>query len=635
MAFKLAELFVQIGARDDGLERTLAAIRGKLGALAGMKFQFGGGLGAALGLAGVGLGIGAIIRDAVSLESKMVALAKATDLEGDALARMKRDLLELSVTVKGVRLDALLEIATSGAKLGIATDELVKYTEGIAKVSSAMDDLPAVEIADQIGKLNTVFRLGVQGTLQLGSAIDKLADSGVSSASGILNVTQRISGSASAARISAQQATALSAALLDTGTQSELAASALLDFIASLNQVEGRKAMARTLGMDIVKFSKLVETRPIEAIQNFLAAVNKMGAAGQLKAFAEIGIKGDTHGAELMKLAKQADTLGRYIGLANHEFLSLDQINKSYSQTANTTNAQLAVMQNQLQILGDRIGSTFLPAMNTGLSLLGDLGTGLGDIFANASAEVTGWGLDFSGTVEAVSFAFRNLGDIIQHAMTRVGGAMLNAWEYLSYGGQVVGAVAGYLRDSFVEAFQMILTAANNLKDNVLAIVRGLWDHIRNGSKQPIEFKLKPILDGMQFKGDGQFRLPEFKGLSSVDNQLEAIEDRIKGREDERRKKQLDAQGKAKVGGNGPKEDKVIDEGVLSGKKKGAVSDVGAFARSLQEAVGGKGNAQERAARAAERTAAAVEKLPDKLKPILGMFGGGVEGPIWEAAGMP
>jgi hypothetical protein len=52
--------------------------------------------------------------------------------------------------------------------------------------------------------------------LQLGSAFDKLADSGVSSASGILNVVQRISGTAVASKISAQEASALAAALLDT-----------------------------------------------------------------------------------------------------------------------------------------------------------------------------------------------------------------------------------------------------------------------------------------------------------------------------------------------------------------------------------------------------------------------------------
>jgi TP901 family phage tail tape measure protein len=373
--FKLAELFVTVGAQTGLLDAALRGIKNQLANLAKMPFHLPlGGLGAALGIGSAVGGLGLLIKAAGDMESKMASLSKATDLEGTELAAMKRQLMDLSTTIKGVKLDDLIDIATSGAKLGIATGDLVEYTKGIAMVSSAMDDIPAGEIADQIGKLNTVFKLGVKGTMQLGSAIDKLADSGVSSASGILNVTQRISGSAVAAKISAQEATALAAALLDTGTQGELAASALLDFIASLNQVQGRKHMAEALKMDMASFAKLVETKPIEAIQKFLGELKKMDAAKQLKTLADIGIKGDTHGAEIMKLAQQADNLGKYVGFANSEFKTLDQITKSYSASAGLAWSNLASFQNQVQILADKIGGYLLPAftrLTTGLKEAG------------------------------------------------------------------------------------------------------------------------------------------------------------------------------------------------------------------------------------------------------------------------
>src|SRR3954468_20076599 len=102
-------------------------------------------------------------------------------------------------------------------------------------VSAAIDDIPAAELADQLGKTDTVFRLGAQGTAQLGSAIDRLQDAGASGASGILNITQRLSGSAVAAGITAQETTALAATLLDTGTNAELGASSIQRLLMSLN----------------------------------------------------------------------------------------------------------------------------------------------------------------------------------------------------------------------------------------------------------------------------------------------------------------------------------------------------------------------------------------------------------------
>jgi TP901 family phage tail tape measure protein len=401
MGFKLAELFVSVNADDTPLNRTLAAIRGKLEKLATTKLTIpGGGFGAILGLGGAGLGLKSVIDDAVTMESKMATLAKATDLEGAALASMKSELLRLSVAIKGVRINDLLDIATAGAKLGVAAGDLPAYAEGVAKVASAMDDIPAGVIAEEIGKLNSVFKLGVQGTLQFGSAIDKVADSGVSSAKNILDVTQRISGTAVAARLTAQESIALAGALLDTGTNAEAGATALQRLIQALNSpdLKDRQNFAKVLNVDMGTLAKTIKDRPIEAIRQFLAAVKGLDAQSQQRAIASIGIE-NIHGlGEIQKLAQQVGTLERYVGMANHEFGTLDQITKSYAASAATTKAQIATMENQLQILGDRIGSSLLPAVNSGLTLIGDLGTGLGDMWAKAAEGVRSWGRTSPGS---------------------------------------------------------------------------------------------------------------------------------------------------------------------------------------------------------------------------------------------
>jgi TP901 family phage tail tape measure protein len=543
MGFLLAELVVQIAGNHSPLDRSLGIVKSNLMGLAKVGTTAMGGLGlavagvsGALGAAGLGYAMYKIIDTASDLESRMIALGKATDLEGDALKKMKDSLFALSTSLKGISLEDLLDIATTGAKMGVATEDLLKYAEGIAKVSTAIDDMPADQIADRIGGLNTVFKLGVEGVMQLGSAIDKLADSGMSTASGILNVSSRIMGMSVGAKISAQETLALSAALLDTKTEAELAASALLDFISSLNQVEGRKGMAKTLGMDAKAFADLVETKPIVAIQNFLAALKQMDAATQLKTLASIGIKGDTHASEIMKLAQVSDNLSKYVGMANHEFLTLDQSTKSYGVTAESTRSKIKVMQNQLEILADRIGSALLPAVNTGLSLAGDLASGIGGIFDRVRETVSGLGIDVTGYLETLGYGLRNYADLFELTGVKLGGVLSRTWAYLEYGGEVVGAVAKYIWESLVEAFQIAMVAASNAKDNLVSIFKEIWDYVKSGFKDPIEFKLKGVLDGIDLQGDGKFQMPQMGEMPSTDNQEDEIHRRIAGREEERNK---------------------------------------------------------------------------------------------------
>jgi TP901 family phage tail tape measure protein len=449
MGFRLANLIVEITADSKPLDKELAQVRSNLAqTLAGMgslaskaamgifgAFSIGFDLlgkaasavfdtvssaisAAASAMTGALIGVGVAlaagtayaVNEAVKLETRMAALAKASDLEGDALADLKSELLKLSTTMAGIRVDDLLDIATAGAKLGIAAKDLPAYAEGVAMVASAMDDIPAGVIADEIGKLNSVFKLGIQGTKQFGSAIDKLADSGVSSAKDILDITQRISGTAVAARITAQESTALAAALLDTGTNAEAGATALQKLIMSLNSpdLKERKNFARLLGMDMKTFAETVDKKPIVAIKKFLTAVKGMNALGQQTAIASIGID-NIHGiGEIQKLAQQVDTLDKYVGLANSEFRTLDQLTKSYNASAQTAGAQLSALWNHVQILADKVGGLLLPALKRLVSESSQAIGGFEGFLKDNEATFAAWGASIEWAIGVGASAWKH-----------------------------------------------------------------------------------------------------------------------------------------------------------------------------------------------------------------------------------
>lgn len=502
----------------------------------------GAGAQIAASLAGFGAvaGLGASARVAIDMEKSIAGLGKASDLSGQELAGMKAGLQGLSTSLSGVKLEDLVAIATTGAKMGIASGDLLKYTEGVAKVSTAIDDLPAGEIADQIGKLNTIFKLGVDGTLQFGSAIDKLADSGVSSASGILGVSQRISGSAVAAKLTAQETVALSAALLDTGTHSELAATSLQRLIAGLNDADSHAGFAKTIGVSAEEFAAMVRDKPIVAIQRFLGALKGLDAAGQQNALKSIGVDGLQGAGEIMKLAQVSGTLGTYIGYANAEFRSLDQIQMSYNKTAGLTSSLLVVAGNRARIIADTLGSALLPAINAALGGLGaaiaPVGVFLADMIglltqipANFEAAFGGPNptmigsvatLIGSGVVDALSlagFVLRNFGDLFSIAFVS---ASLQAGTFI----ENFGRIAAYVGGDWLRAMMQPIAFLGEI---IASLATTFWNFLKNPA-QGFRFDFSGI--GEEFAKFAS-AAPALATTPATSPEIEAIQKRIADRE--------------------------------------------------------------------------------------------------------
>jgi hypothetical protein len=234
-----------------------------------------------------------------------------------------------------------------------------------------------------------------------------------------------------------------------------------------------------------------------------------------------------------------------------------------------------------LENLGDTLGAVILPGFTKMVGLLNEVAT---DMSTSAQAGASSWGSFaemFSAAVDTAGTVYRNFGDIIERTGIMIGGSLVNAWEYLAYGGEVAAATGKYIWGNLTRAFDITLAAAGNLKDNLVAIMEEIWAYIKAGGNHIISFKLKPILEGIDTKGAAPFKMPELK-LSDVDNQLADLDKRVQDREDARAKKTLDAANKAKAAPGAP----VAPGGSKAseaGKGKLGVTDVDSYARELQE----------------------------------------------------
>jgi TP901 family phage tail tape measure protein len=659
MAFKLAELFVQITGQDSGLRRTLAVAHNGLLDLAGVANSLG-----ALGVFGAAgsltLALGVSAKVAIDLEKKFIGLQKATDLDPSGMKALEGQLQKLATTMPGISYDNLIAIATTGAKMGIAAGDLAEYTAGIAKVSTAMDDIPAEQIADQIGKINAVMGLGVQGAMQLGSAIDKLADSGSSGAADILNITQRLSAATVVAKISAAETTALAAALLDTGTQAELGASALGRIIMALNEVDSRKGFAKVLGISAEEFAAKVKAGPMETLTEFLKQVKTLDASSQIEALKGIGIEGVQGIGEIQKLVLSVDKLGDYTAKANHEFATLDQVNKSYAASSAGVGARIEMLKNQILLLGQKIGDFLMPAIRVGINLLSGLTTTLSWVFENVTmgvnrlfdrfnqfpaiidsvfgegtiAMIQGLGtagLDFLyDKIERVGIFLRNFPDFFDIFVLSGQQAFMNLQDIIAVLPMNLAIIGTYIRNNWskliVDGVNIATSAFKNMLTNIGGFLKAVKGFM-NG-------------EGFQFEWtdltkDFQAQAAQMPGL--VDPVFRSIQDQIDEKIQAIGGREFKATQAAKLSKDTTKTKAPAGDGATleqDGKKKsqGSTTDIASFARSLQEAASGKGKAADLTARNTQQAVEQLKKLNNAInivKPATAVAGAG-----WQAAGL-
>lgn len=563
MAFRLAQLFVDIAARTTGVDRALTGLKSQLSGLGGLIAGLGPALGISLAAGGAVAALTAVVKTTTSLETAFVKLAKATDLDPEGMRALKAEMEGVARSIRGVSYANLLEIATTGAKMGIAAEDLVDYAEGVAKVSTAMDDLPADVVAEQIGKLNTVFRLGVEGTMQLGSAIDRVADSGVSSASGILAVAQRISGTAVAAKMTAQETIALAGALLDTGTQAELAASTVQRLV--MNFAKAPNPMKEMVGW-------LNKLRTMN-FEDQLATINAL----------EFGRDSPVGAGEIMKLAKQADTLQKYVGMANEQFKTLNQINKSYNATAKKTDAMWQQTKNHLAILMDRLGQGLLPVINTTLGLVNDLATGLSDAFANVTpilADIMSGLGDWTPVLEGIGFGFRHMADFVKLGVMKISQDVINLVERFSVIPANLKVVGEWVRDNWatmmIDGVKNVITAFQNLGTNVGKLFEAIWNAAWTG-----EFKVNwtPLTEGFKSAIGELPKLVDPK-LTDMSASMKELVDKINADE-------AGHERKKKARGDKAAEDIMAGagEGAATKEFKSTTMAADEFARHLQKAI--------------------------------------------------
>ncbi len=296
---------------------------------------------------------------AADVETGFLAVQKTTNLEGEALDSLKRALERMSVTLAGVSLREIQNIATVAGQLGIRGEaDILKFTEAIIKLS-VTSDLSSEKAAVSIARILNVFKLTADQAGVVATVFTRLAAETTAMESEVAELTRRLSGAAATLGLTAFETAALGAALKDAGVFAEVGGTAFTQIM--LGMIKKTKEFAAASQVSFEDFSEMIREEPIEALKAFVLQLGSLDKFSRIKVLDTLSIDGIRAAGTILQLSQSMGKFETALALANDEVEKQTALNREFGIFSQSTTNQLKRLGNALSLTSRKITDALLP----------------------------------------------------------------------------------------------------------------------------------------------------------------------------------------------------------------------------------------------------------------------------------
>ncbi|TXH66858.1 MAG: phage tail tape measure protein, partial [Lysobacteraceae bacterium] len=361
-------------------QASLARVNERIEANRASRVEVGGQLrNAAVTFGAISAATLAPIRAATEFETTMLGVAKQLDGARDKAGNLTPEYFAMAKQVQ--RLGREIPIATNqigdmvaaGLRMGVAKNEVIGFTRTAAMMADAFE-LPAGQLADDMGKIAGLFHIPIPRIGELADAINYLDDNSKSSGADIINVMRRIGGMAQTLKMPAKEAAALGSTFLSLGSSAEVAGTASNAVMRILGAATAQSKAVRSgmssIGLDPAAVQASMAKDSTGTILRVLDKLNSLNSEQRM--VASTRIFGAEYGDDIAKLAGGADEYRKQLALVRSE-QQKGSMSREFSARLRTTAAQWQIAKNRASELGVTIGNALLPAVNGLLQAAGPM----------------------------------------------------------------------------------------------------------------------------------------------------------------------------------------------------------------------------------------------------------------------
>ncbi|WP_459813578.1 phage tail tape measure protein [Campylobacter concisus] len=306
--------------------------------------------------------IAAPIKSAIDFESAMADVKKVVDFKDDKeIKGFSNEILKMSQVIP-MTAEGLTQVAAAGGQMGLAKDELLKFTEMAAKTAVAFD-ITAESAGDTIGKIKNILSLSLDETGEMMDVINHLSNNNAAKASEIVEVMKRIAGIGKQVGLAKEQTAALASTFISLGKAPETAATASEALLKKLNNIESlspkTRAAFKKTGLNIKEFSAMMKKDAQGAVLKFLETMNNIEP--QKRGALLSAIMGTNYDSDVATLISGMDVYKKSLDEVSSKEKFLGSNEKEFQARSNTAANKIQLMKNALNSLSVSIGNIFLP----------------------------------------------------------------------------------------------------------------------------------------------------------------------------------------------------------------------------------------------------------------------------------
>lgn len=331
---------------------------------------------------------------AAQFETAMLGVAKQVEGARDANGQLTQVYYDMGKAIQQLGREIplatndLADMVTAGSRMGVAKNDILEFTRTAAMMADAFE-LPAGELADNMGKIAGLFKIPIPAIGDLADAVNYLDDNAISKGSDIIDFLTRTGGAASAVKIGAKDMAALGSTLLTLGERAETASTAtnamFAKFAAADKGTKKFHAAMKEIGLSTEDVQKGMQKDAGQTILKVMDAIGKLPKENQLGVMVEL--VGLEHADTMAKLANNTEEFRKQLEMANSA-AAKGSMSREFAARLQTTNAQWQIMKNRVEELAVNFGFVLLPAVNSTFGALAPFVSAMAD-FAREHPAVT------------------------------------------------------------------------------------------------------------------------------------------------------------------------------------------------------------------------------------------------------
>lgn len=315
---------------------------------------------ATIGLGAIAFAIKGAVGEAMRFEDAMAEVKKVIDFDTpDGVTEFRNELEKLSGQLP-IAFDGLAKIAAAAGQSGIATQDILRFTEAAAKMGTAFD-ISAEEAGQAMAEMRVAFKMSQSEVETLADKINYLGNTTPNTAAKIMEVVQRIGSLGGIAGVSSDQIAALAGSI--TAVEPEVAATGIKNMMLALTKGEsatkGQREAFEKLGLSATKVAKTMQKDSMGTLFQVIEAIKKLPKEAQ------VAMTNSIFGAEALPVISQfienTDSLKTNLQVVGDSAKYAGSMNKEYEARAATLSNTLAILKNKITNIKTAIGEAFTP----------------------------------------------------------------------------------------------------------------------------------------------------------------------------------------------------------------------------------------------------------------------------------